>query len=473
MARYKPYDYSQLQMVPVALDQQLLPGTLEYAIHYLVEERLDTSLFDARYHNDLTGCRAYDPKVLLKIILLGYARGVLSSRRLERACRENIVFLALTCGQVPDHSTLANFVATLHAEVPALFTQVLLVCEQEGLLGGTHFSLDGLKLPSHAAKDSSGTFADLRQKQQALARKVAEALAEHRAADRQATAESAGKAGGGGGTGGSGSSPVPARVARLRRQAERIEQFLATHEPKRNARGTEPQSNVTDNESAKLVSAHGVGQGYNANALVDAAHQVVVYAEAFGQGADAEHVAPMLAGGRDNLEAVGRRAPLHGRVFSADTSYYSVTNLEACEEFGVDAYIPDRHFRQRDVRFATATRHRRSVDKRKQRYRSKRRWFGPQDFQRDDATGRLICPAGKKLYRNGSGIVTANGYRASSYRSLARDCDSCAVRANCLRKLAPGATRQVRLFHGREPGSLTEAMKAKIDTPEGRVTPHT
>jgi transposase len=129
MPRFKPYDYAQLQMVPVSLDEQLLPGTLEFAIHYLIEQRLDTSIFDARYANDQTGCCAYDPKVLLKVILLGYARGLLSSRRLERACRENIVFMALTCGQSPDHSTLAGFVSSLHAEVPALFAQVLLVCD--------------------------------------------------------------------------------------------------------------------------------------------------------------------------------------------------------------------------------------------------------------------------------------------------------------------------------------------------------
>src|SRR5690242_11076513 len=228
MARYKPYDYSQLQMVPVALADQLVPGTLEYAIHYLVEHRLDLARFDARYQNDQTGCRAYAPKVLLKVILVGYARGLLSSRRLERACRENITFMALTCGQTPDHSTLATFVSSLHADLPAVFAQVLLVCEQEGLLGGTHFSLDGVKLPSNAAKESSGTFADLRQKQQALERKAAEALREHRAADRRDDAPP---------DGGSESGPAPApalppRVARLQRQADRIEKFLATHEPK-------------------------------------------------------------------------------------------------------------------------------------------------------------------------------------------------------------------------------------------------
>lgn len=459
MARYKPYDYSQLQMIPVALAEQLVPGTLEYAIHYLVADRLDLTRFDARYANDQTGCRAYDPKLLLKVILLGYARGLLSSRRLERACRENVLFMALTCGQTPDHTTLATFVSSLHGELPAVFAQVLLVCEQEGLLGGTHFSLDGVKLPSNAAKESSGTFPDLRQKQAALTRKAAEALAEHQARDRREAEPAAGT---------SAAAAVPPRVARLQRQAARIEKFLAAHQPKPGRAGNEVQSNVTDNESAKLATAHGVVQGYNANAVVDAKHQIVVYADAFGHGDDAASVAPLLTGTAANLAAVGRTPPLRGRIVSADTGYYSVANLQACEEFGVDAYIPDRKFRQRDGRFAAAARHRRPTDKHKQRYQSKRRWFGPADFP-PEARGGLLCPAGKRLYRNGSGMVDAKGYRVSSFRSLARDCDGCALRAKCLRNLARGSTRQVRLFHGRVAGSLTEAMKAKIDTPAGRA----
>ena len=175
MPRYKPTDYAQTRLIPLSLPDQLQPGTLEYAIHYLLEERLDLAAFDQRYANDATGRAAYNPRVLLKVILLGYARGLLSSRQLERACRENVLFMALAGEQTPDHSTLATFVSSIHAEVPALFTQVLLVCDQEGLLGGTHFSLDGVKLPSNAAKESSGIFADLRIKQQALERKVQEA----------------------------------------------------------------------------------------------------------------------------------------------------------------------------------------------------------------------------------------------------------------------------------------------------------
>ena len=111
MARYKKYDYNQMIMVPVSLEDQLVPGTLEYAIHHIIEERLDLSVFDDRYCNDETGRKAISPKVLLKIVLFGYSRGLLSSRPLEKACCENITFMALACGQKPDHSTFAAFVS--------------------------------------------------------------------------------------------------------------------------------------------------------------------------------------------------------------------------------------------------------------------------------------------------------------------------------------------------------------------------
>ncbi len=185
MARYKHYDYNQLMLVPVSLKEQLMPGTLEYAINHVVEERLDLSIFDERYRNDETGRTAIAPKILIKIVLFGYSRGILSSRSLERACNENIIFMALSCRQKPDHGTIAAFVFSIDNEIDLLFTKVLLICEEERLLGGTHFSLDGLKLSSNAAKEWSGTFSDLKKKQEALNRKVKEAILEHREADKR------------------------------------------------------------------------------------------------------------------------------------------------------------------------------------------------------------------------------------------------------------------------------------------------
>lgn len=156
MAKYRGYDYSQGVLIPISFEEQLMPGTLEFAIHTLVETRIDTSIFDTRYGNDETGRLAYDPKVLLKVVLFGYSRGLISSRQIERACKENVTFMALSCGEQPDHSTIAAFVSSMRDEILPIFRDVLLVCEEERLLGGTFFALDGCKLASNASKEWSG-----------------------------------------------------------------------------------------------------------------------------------------------------------------------------------------------------------------------------------------------------------------------------------------------------------------------------
>ena len=454
MPRYKAYDYDQLMMIPVSLEAQLAPGTLEYAIHRLIEERVDTSLFDEKYRNDETGRTAYDPKVLLKIILFAYSRGILHSRRMERACKENIMFMALACGQQPDHSTLAAFVSSMGSErIIDLFTQVLLVCEEEGLLGGTHFSLDGLKLPSNASKEWSGTHAELLKKKEKLEQKVKTAVKEQQkedvgGEDRDRQREEK-------------------RIRRLTRNAERIGKFLEENKPRSGCRGKEKQSNVTDNESAKMISSHGVIQGYNANALVDEKHQVVMHAEAFSEGEDASNMGPMLAGAQQILEKAGHGPDgLKGKIVSADTGFFSKKNIEACNDEEIDAYIPDRGFRNRDPRFAEVQRHRRSVDKHKKRYRSKRKFFSKFDFERDAETGAPICPAGDTFCKDGCNLVI-KGYRGVGYKAPVGACKNCSLRTKCI-KVPTADSRHVVYFNSKPAGGWANDMKRKIDTPEGR-----
>ena len=176
MAKYKSYNYSQTEMIPISLENQLMANTIEFAIHTLVENEMNMSRFDERYKNDETGCKAYNPKVLLKIVLLAYARGIFTSRKIEQACKENVVFMALSCGQRPDHSTIAPFVSSLKEEIKPLFRDVLLVCDKMNLLGGTEFAVDGLKLPSNASKKWSGTIGNLKGKQLKLEEKVRQLL---------------------------------------------------------------------------------------------------------------------------------------------------------------------------------------------------------------------------------------------------------------------------------------------------------
>ena len=113
MAKYKHYDYGQAKMLPVRFEEQILPGTFEYTLNRLIDERFDLAVFEAHYKNDETGAPAYDPAILLKIILYAYARGVTSSREIERLCRENVVFMALSADSQPHFTTIAAFIARL------------------------------------------------------------------------------------------------------------------------------------------------------------------------------------------------------------------------------------------------------------------------------------------------------------------------------------------------------------------------
>ena len=94
MAKYKKYDYNQTVLLPLSLSNQLQESTLEFYINNIVNDKIDMTVFDDKYSNDESGSPAYDPRILLKVILLAYSRGLTSSRRIEQACKGMIIFLA-------------------------------------------------------------------------------------------------------------------------------------------------------------------------------------------------------------------------------------------------------------------------------------------------------------------------------------------------------------------------------------------
>src|SRR5436189_20379 len=96
MARFKPYSYDQLKLVPVSFERQILPGTFEATLSRLIDEEIDLSVFEARYRNDEVGAPAYDPAILLNVILYASARAVTSSREIARLCREHVRFMAMS-----------------------------------------------------------------------------------------------------------------------------------------------------------------------------------------------------------------------------------------------------------------------------------------------------------------------------------------------------------------------------------------
>jgi len=145
-------------MVVINYRDQLQLGTFEYAIHHLIENKLDLSIFSPNYKNDKGGRNAYDPAILLRIMLFAYSKGITSSREIEWCCETNIIFKALSCDTVPHFTTIASFVSSHVSEIENLFEQILLICHEQGLLGNDLFAIDGCKMSSNAAKEHSGTF---------------------------------------------------------------------------------------------------------------------------------------------------------------------------------------------------------------------------------------------------------------------------------------------------------------------------
>ena len=168
MARYKDYDYRHGKFLPISFDKQILPNTFEHTLSYLIDNEVDLSIFDNRYRNDDTGAPAYDPAILLKIILYAYSRGITSSRKIEQCCRENIIFMALSCDTQPHFTTIADLISTLDKEIITLFLEVLLVCDSLNLSGKELIAIDGVKLSSNASKEWSGTKEDLTKKKEKM-----------------------------------------------------------------------------------------------------------------------------------------------------------------------------------------------------------------------------------------------------------------------------------------------------------------
>ena len=188
MARYKDYNLDQDKMIPLSFRKQILPGTFEYSLNWLIDNEIDMSVFEARYINDDMGAPAYDPAILLKIVLYAYSRGIISSRQIERACWENIIFMALSADTRPHFTTIADFISSLEQEIVYAFLDVLWVCDELGLIGKEMFALDGCKMPSNASKEWSGTFDELNHKREKLEEKLKQLLDKHQILDQQETA---------------------------------------------------------------------------------------------------------------------------------------------------------------------------------------------------------------------------------------------------------------------------------------------
>lgn len=351
---YLPYEPKQRYLLPPSLEEWLPEGHLAYFVNDVVGELKLDAIFDY-YERDHRGAPPYHPQMMVALLVYGYCVGVPWSRKIERKTYEDVAFRVLAAGQHPDHTRISEF-RRIHAKALAdLFTQVLKLCMGAGLVKLGHVSLDGTKLKANGSKHKAMSYDRMKAQEAELEKKVQELLAAAEAADAEDDAKYGKDRRG---------DELPAelqraesRLARIRAAKTALEaEAKAAHENEQREKDDPPggaskelpshqvphtkegkptekaQRNFTDPESRIQKTNDGFVQGYNAQAVVDAQTQVIVAQALTNQSPDPEHLTPMI-------EQVKENCGKYPIKLSADTGYYSDTNVTHAEGCGIDAYI--------------------------------------------------------------------------------------------------------------------------------------
>ncbi len=452
-------------MIVINFQDQLQPGTFEHALYTLVEDNLDLSVYFPYYKNEDTGRPAYDPAILIKIILFAYSKGITSSREMNWNCQTNIIFKALSCDTVPHHTTLASFVSGHTQAIESIFEQILLTCDDNGLLGHELFAIDGCKMPSDASKEWSGSIKELEQKRSKIKR-----LLEHHIAEDKKIAKN---------------EPLDeARMKRVKQAAEtltksynKIDQFLKTASPRlgNGKKKDEVKSNITDNESAKMKTSKGTIQGYNGVTSVDKKHQIIIDAQAFGAGQEHHTLQPVLDTLKERYQRLGFSDDIYQDdiIATADTGFADEANMKYLYDNNINAYIPDNQFRSRDPKFANQ---KEKYGKRHQSTKkSKTKGVIPaSEFTFDSKTKTCICPAEKNMWLLRETNKEHENHKLF-FEGRLTDCRACNIKHRCMRNPESADTR---LGHGRQVSFImgkkkttqyTDWMKPRVDSDEGKL----
>jgi transposase len=364
---FRPYDMSQLLLLPPDMRQWLPDDHLALYVSDIVEQLDLSAILKAYEEGDARGRPPYHPRMMVKLLIYGYCVGKMSSRKLEQATYDDVGFRVLAGNQQPDHASIAEFRKRHLPELAKLFVQVLQLCQRAGLIKLGHVSIDGTKIKANASKYQSMTYAGLTEAEQKLAAAVAQLLAEAEGVDEaEDELYGTGKRG----------DELPeelreskSRLARIRelkadleREAREAAEKQAAEAKEKNdkrlreakesgkrvtgrlARIVNPaqatpapkaRRNFTDIES-RMMKDHASKtfvQGYNAQLGVDAQSQIIVAATVVQAGNDQEQLLPVLLSVKQNL------GQLPASV-SADAGYFSTAAVTAEEIKTVAVHVP-------------------------------------------------------------------------------------------------------------------------------------
>lgn len=361
---FRPYDLSQLLLLPPDLRQWLRPDHLALYVSDIVEQLELSAILNA--YEEGRGQPPYHPQMMVKLLIYGYCVGKMSSRKLEEATYDDVAFRVLSANQQPDHASIAEFRKRHLTALAQLFVQVLQLCERAGLVKLGHVAIDGSKIKANASKYRTMTYAGLSEAEQKLVAEVTRLLAEAERIDA-AEDELYGKDKRG--------DELPEelrnRESRLRRirelkaelereAREKAEQQAAKAKQKNDQRlrqaeesgqkvgrlahvvdpeqatpAPKARRNFTDSDS-RMMKDHASNtfvQGYNVQLGVDAQAQIIVAATVVQAGNDQEQLVPVLLRVKQNL------GQLPANV-SADAGYFSSAAVTAEEIKTVAVHVP-------------------------------------------------------------------------------------------------------------------------------------
>ena len=463
MANFNKTNYDQTTMLVVNFEEQIASDPFAFTLHKLIDKKIDLSEFYSHYKNDSGGRSAYDPAVLLKIILFCYSKGICSSRDIEWHCQNNMLLRALCCDKVPHFTTIAHFISGYPEAVASVFEQVLLTCDQQGLLGHDLIAIDGCKISSNAAKEHSGTIKELKRKRDKIQKHIRHCMTEHQRLDKRKKGDQAHK------------EKLEKTLEKLEQHFEKIDQFLKSHSPRmgQGKQRKEVKSNITDNESAKLYGPKGVQQGYNAVASVDKKHQIIVDAQVFGEGNENHTLQPILESIEERYASLNIHKAIYksGLVITADTGFYSDDNNDYLKANGINAYVPDPDFRQRDPRYKNQRVSHGSKNKLKPKDRKTHDMIPRSEFQFNQRKKTCVCPQGNSMYLAHEGEMGTGKFKLR-FEGKLTDCRHCPVKEQCMRNPASADTREGQ---GRTVSYIVTTaknpstwMKKRVDSVEGK-----
>jgi hypothetical protein len=256
------------------------------------------------------------------------------------------------------------------------------------------------------------------------------------------------------------------QIRKLRAASRKIKHFIETEDERTGVSGGVVKSNITDNESAKMKTSKGVIQGYTGVAAVDSANQIVVHAEAYGQGQEHGLIKPMLESISETFNQSGRKTQraLKKTKLTADAGYHNEATLNYLEAEKIDAYIADTGFRSRDPRFKDH----KEAKERNRRQRKQR--FTQSEFRIDREKQTCQCPVGNTMWLKAKRARIGHHW-FMQFQAYESDCAHCGLRKRCLRNEHQQTPRQINvaldITEERKVGVI-ERMKRKIDSVKGR-----